>query len=104
MVLGASELGEPEAGRTSFIPSPLYLPKFLFLYLAEIPWNIVKFERRARRYVIWAQVEAAMRWTMGALEKGVAERVSADWKAIRTGRSDEEFGNLFYSEIQAGRR
>ena len=45
-----------------------------------------------------------MRWTMGALEKGVAERVSADWKAIRAGRTDEEFGNIFYSEIQAGGR
>ncbi len=47
------------------------------------------------------QVEAAMRWTMEAREKGVAERVQADWKAIRAGRSDEDFGNIFYSEIQA---
>jgi hypothetical protein len=49
-------------------------------------------------------VETAMRWTMEAREKGVAERVAADWKAIRAGRSDEEFGNIFYSEIQASKR
>jgi hypothetical protein len=48
-------------------------------------------------------VEAAIRWTMEALEKGAAERVAADWKVIRAGRSDEEFGNIFYSEIQARR-
>ena len=38
---------------------------------------------------------------MSGREKGVAERVQADCKAIRAGRSDEDLRNRFDSEIQA---
>ena len=32
--------------------------------------------------------------------QGVADQVNSDWKAIRTAHTDEDFGNIFYSEIQ----
>ena len=42
-----------------------------------------------------------MGWTMSGREKGVAERVQADCKGIRAGRSHEDLRNSFDSEMQA---
>lgn len=37
---------------------------------------------------------------MRGTAQGVADRVNSDWKAIRAANTDEEFGNIFYSQVQ----
>ena len=48
----------------------------------------------------WGYIEASIRWTIEAYEQGAIGRVRSDWKAIRTAHTDEEFGDIFYSELK----
>eukprot|EP00291_Cryptomonas_curvata_P022400 CAMPEP_0172170956 /NCGR_PEP_ID=MMETSP1050-20130122/11618_1 /TAXON_ID=233186 /ORGANISM="Cryptomonas curvata, Strain CCAP979/52" /LENGTH=924 /DNA_ID=CAMNT_0012842321 /DNA_START=324 /DNA_END=3094 /DNA_ORIENTATION=+ len=49
----------------------------------------------------WGDVEAAMSLTIEAYERGVSEKVHADWEAIRVKHKDAEFGDIFYAEIKS---
>jgi len=48
----------------------------------------------------WGHVEAALRWPLEACEHNLATRVEADWRHIRETLSDEEFGEIFYAQMQ----
>ena len=48
----------------------------------------------------WGRVENAMRVTVDAHERDYADTVHASWCEIHRGRTNEEFGNTFYAEMQ----